>query len=184
MFSCVYIIICKWFYVIILPIYFRVASLALGQSYDCPSASEVTLKYMGKVKLNQTTTKQSRASAIRWEPRVSFDIKLSGLQYRNFHWEGNMLLNWLILRMGILIPIKKQGPGYYKVTWWSWYLKSPASWLFVEQLVQANIKNNIKTLHYCPFVRVIHWLPVDFPHKAPEMQKASVSMSSCSHVSS
>ena len=33
-----------------LPIFFRVASLALGQSYDCPSASEVTLKDMDKRK--------------------------------------------------------------------------------------------------------------------------------------
>ena len=33
--------------VIYLPISFRVASLSLGQSYDCPSASEVTLKDMG-----------------------------------------------------------------------------------------------------------------------------------------
>ena len=32
-----------------LPISFRVASLALGQSHDCPSASEVTLKDMGKL---------------------------------------------------------------------------------------------------------------------------------------
>ena len=30
-----------------LPIFFRVASLALGQSYDCPSAGEVILKNMG-----------------------------------------------------------------------------------------------------------------------------------------
>ena len=37
------------------PILFRVASLALGQSYDCPSDSEVTLKYMGK--LSGITTK-------------------------------------------------------------------------------------------------------------------------------
>ena len=36
-------------YVIFVPIPFRVASLALGQSYDCPSASEVTLKGMGKL---------------------------------------------------------------------------------------------------------------------------------------
>ena len=28
---------------------FRVASLAQGQSYDCPSASDVTLKAMGKL---------------------------------------------------------------------------------------------------------------------------------------
>ena len=34
---------------IILPIFFRVASLTLGQSYDCRSASEVILKNMGKI---------------------------------------------------------------------------------------------------------------------------------------
>ena len=33
---------------LVLPIAFRVTSLALGQSYDCPSASEITLKDMGK----------------------------------------------------------------------------------------------------------------------------------------
>ena len=32
----------------VLSIFFRVTSLALGQSYDCPSASEVILKNMGK----------------------------------------------------------------------------------------------------------------------------------------
>ena len=31
-----------------LPVSFRVASLPLGQSYDCPSASEATLKDKGK----------------------------------------------------------------------------------------------------------------------------------------
>ena len=36
-------------HVICLHIFFRVTSLALGQSYDCPSASEVTLKDMGKM---------------------------------------------------------------------------------------------------------------------------------------
>ena len=30
------------------PISFRVALMALGQSYDCPSASEATLKDMGE----------------------------------------------------------------------------------------------------------------------------------------
>ena len=33
-----------------LPISLRITSLALGQSYDCPSASEVILKDMGKAK--------------------------------------------------------------------------------------------------------------------------------------
>ena len=34
-------------YTHILQGYFRVTSMALGQSYDCPSASEVTLKNEG-----------------------------------------------------------------------------------------------------------------------------------------
>ena len=34
---------------LIWPIHIRVASLALGQSYDCPSASEVTLKDMSNL---------------------------------------------------------------------------------------------------------------------------------------
>ena len=37
-------------YMMPLLISFRVASLALGQSYDCPSASEVTLKDMSKIR--------------------------------------------------------------------------------------------------------------------------------------
>ena len=39
------------------PIFFKVASLALGQSYDCPSASEATLKDMGKINWYQTHNK-------------------------------------------------------------------------------------------------------------------------------
>ena len=38
------------------PISFRVTSLALGQSYDCPNASEVTLKDMDDMDNCQTTT--------------------------------------------------------------------------------------------------------------------------------
>ena len=38
-------------------IFFRVASLALGQPYDCPSTSEATLKDMGKIDKCQNTTK-------------------------------------------------------------------------------------------------------------------------------
>ena len=45
-------------------IYFRVASLVLGQSYDCPSASEVTLKYMDKIDQYQTTTKYDHQSKV------------------------------------------------------------------------------------------------------------------------
>ena len=40
-----------------LPIFFSVVSLALGQSYDCPSASEWSLKNMGEIDQNPTLTK-------------------------------------------------------------------------------------------------------------------------------
>ena len=43
-------------YMIKLHIFFRVASLALGQSYDCPSASEVTLKDVVKINRCQLST--------------------------------------------------------------------------------------------------------------------------------
>ena len=39
-----------------LPIFFRVTSPAPGQSYDCPSASEVTMKDMGKIDFYPATT--------------------------------------------------------------------------------------------------------------------------------
>ena len=42
-------------------IFFRAASLALGQSYDCPSASKVTLKDMGKTNLYQNTQKPQQS---------------------------------------------------------------------------------------------------------------------------
>ena len=47
-------------YLIHLPVFFRVASLVLGQPHDCLSASEVTLKDMGEIHLCQTTTKLSK----------------------------------------------------------------------------------------------------------------------------
>ena len=45
-----------WIHVINLPISFRITSLALGLSYDCPSASEVTLKDRNPIR---TKPKQS-----------------------------------------------------------------------------------------------------------------------------
>ena len=52
---CCHYVISSWRIVVVyLPISFRVTSLALGQSYDCPSISEVTLKNMGKIQHNKT----------------------------------------------------------------------------------------------------------------------------------
>ena len=41
----------------LLTIFFRVASLTLGQPYDCPSVSEVTLKDMGNISYRQNPMK-------------------------------------------------------------------------------------------------------------------------------
>ena len=56
LFCCGYIIHLVWVILFIYMMAFRVTSLALGQSYDCPSASEVTLKNMGKHNVNHATT--------------------------------------------------------------------------------------------------------------------------------
>ena len=48
---------CEWTIVMYFHILFKIASQALGQSHDCPSASEATLKDMGKVVWYPTTTK-------------------------------------------------------------------------------------------------------------------------------
>ena len=53
-----------YIHVIWSPIFFRVASLALGQSYDCPSASEATLKDMGKTDLYQTKRNHNKAQTM------------------------------------------------------------------------------------------------------------------------
>ena len=73
--------ICFWYFIwycTILPISFRVISQALGQSYDCPSAREATLKDMGQICLDQTTTKCNKAKQnhlyISWNILKRFPI--------------------------------------------------------------------------------------------------------------
>ena len=51
---------CLWIGGINLPISFRGISPALGQSHDCPSPSEVTMKDMGKISQFSTTTRQDK----------------------------------------------------------------------------------------------------------------------------
>ena len=45
-------------------IFFRVASLALGQSSDCPSVCEVILKVMGKIHWCQSRTKHYKVQTV------------------------------------------------------------------------------------------------------------------------
>ena len=57
------------------------------------------------------------------------------------------------------------------ITWTSWYVKSLATPLFIQQLVQANDYEIIQVSYYWPFVRGIHLSQVDSPHKGPAMWK-------------
>ena len=60
-----------------------------------------------------------------------------------------------------------------------WYLKSPTTLLFVQQLD----KKNVKALHYWPFVKAIHSWPVDSPHKGQVIWKMLPFPRSSCHVS-
>ena len=48
----------------------------------------------------------------------------------------------------------------------------PATRLFIRQLVRANNKENIRSPHYCSFVRGILWSPKDSPHKDPMISQS------------
>ena len=50
--------------------------------------------------------------------------------------------------------------GITMTSWWArWRLKSPASQLFTQPYIQAQMKENIKVAR--------HWWPVNSPHKGP-----------------
>ena len=74
--------ICIWFILCCLltfgtgplPIFFRVTSLALGQSNDCPSASDVTLKSMGKYLMRIHQNSYSRVPNCHTGTTINFDI--------------------------------------------------------------------------------------------------------------
>ena len=70
-FYCVWFVV-KWLHMSKLSIFFRVTSLSLGQSHDCPSASEATLKNMGKINKYHITARDKKIQTLM----VS--------QYRNF----------------------------------------------------------------------------------------------------
>ena len=63
-------------------------------------------------------------------------------------------------------------PHYSDIRWELLHLQPLATWLLAQQLVQANNKEVMLAPHYWPFVRGIHWWPVDSPHKGPVMWKA------------
>ena len=48
----------------------RGTSLALGHSYDCPGASEITLKEMGEIDHCENATKYYKAGTMPWTMRI------------------------------------------------------------------------------------------------------------------
>ena len=52
-----------------------------------------------------------------------------------------------------------------------WRLKSPASLLFTEAFIKAQIKENDQSFASLAFVRIIHRWPVNSPYKGPVTRK-------------
>ena len=76
---------CIELYVTHLLIFFRVASQAPGQSYDCPNASEVILKNIGKSDCHKTTTKHKACAN-----SLHFLYKLKKIVYK-----PNVAVTWV-----------------------------------------------------------------------------------------
>ena len=71
------------------PISLAVTSLALGQSYDYPSANDVTLKDIGKMEPNLTTTKHDKARTEHIFPVTVYKLR----NHDNFGPSADTLLN-------------------------------------------------------------------------------------------
>ena len=80
-------------------------------------------------------------------------------------------LKWVLVLYHSPPPLTSPTPvlryDHIGVTWASWRLKYSAIGLFVEQLVQANKKENFRAPHYWPICEENHRWSVDFPHKEP-----------------
>ena len=67
MFCSGHIIWPRWIYAKHITIFFRVASPELGQSYDSPGSTAVTLKDMGKVEWPKVRNRKTCAQCLFWE---------------------------------------------------------------------------------------------------------------------
>ena len=55
--------------------------------------------------------------------------------------------------------------------WTRWRLKSPASPVFTQPFIQAQIKENVKAPRHWPLRGEFNRWPVDSPHKGPIARK-------------
>ena len=105
----------SWIHVISLPIFFRVASLALGQSCDCPSGSEATLKDMARLLLTPLGKPSTDLVHIFWyvqsdtiitlRPRQN-DRRFAGDTFKRIFLTENVIIS-------IKIPLKFVPKGQF-----------------------------------------------------------------------
>ena len=108
---------------------------------------------------------------------------MSSYQYRKSHCGDKTVVRSSYLHNGISYTSKMTSsywirdllvlpPKSITVTskWACWRPKSPASQLFTQLFIQAQMKENMKAL---AFVQGIHWWLVNSPHKWPVTRKMS-----------
>ena len=109
---------------LILPISFRVASLAFGQSYDCPSASEATLKDMSKEitlicwkKYIHNKIKHTKTGCIFYEKHCVWYI--TTISYQSFFSSGQIEIYF---NPGVFSRLSKKSASicHPPITKWSW----------------------------------------------------------------
>ena len=95
---------------IIFAISFRVASLALGQSYDYPSAREVTLKDMGNSDHSLITTKQVQTMCITVGCTIKKKVNIMNTAYKA--WKLDLAWIW---RSKLINENDKGGKWYHSL---------------------------------------------------------------------
>ena len=140
-----FILLChlfSWIFLMHLPIYFRVTSLALGQSYDCPSANEVTLKDTGKSLPTKYTVNcdsfQHHHHILKQRPlslspvinpQGNYVHILQGIQvYCSDYWRFHLLFH----------------PGYLRLTQWGWDKMAA-----ILQMTHLKTFSQMKMLQFC-----------------------------------
>ena len=95
---------------------------------------------------------------------VFFDVHvkiLLGKQFRCWWFETHrahcdLPVMWGFMLCVVILHLHSHCFSDYRdVTWVSWRLKTPATRLFIQQIVRDSIKDNIKCRHYRPFARGI-----------------------------
>ena len=111
---------------------------------------------------------------------VFFDLSLNKRLIKQLWgwWFGTSYPLWRHCNVSFLFRLPFQhfamplwGTHYMDMIWKSWWIKSPAIQLSIQELVETDNKENTKASHRWSCVMGIHWLPVESPDKGPVMRK-------------